>query len=67
MSKTMISLKPTIFRSGDRALGANIFATCQNCFTLTNYSGIDPEVFSGIDGYIYPRPRTFILGVKLNF
>ena len=34
---------------------------------VTRYTGIDPEIFGGIDGTVYPRPRTFILGVKANF
>jgi len=44
----------------------------QNLFTITNYSGIDPEVtfsknanFPGIDRGVYPLARTFLLG--LNF
>lgn len=51
----------------DRSLGMNVFFTVQNVATITKYKGIDPEVFGGIDGYIYPRPRTFVLGVKFNF
>ncbi len=51
----------------DRAIGMNVFFTVQNVATITKYTGIDPEVFGGIDGYIYPRPRTYVLGVKFNF
>jgi len=50
-----------------RALGMNIFATVQNVCTFTKYDGLDPEVFSGIDNNLYPRPRTYILGLKFNF
>ncbi len=39
----------------------------QNVFTLTKYSGLDPEVFNGIDNTIYPRPRTFLMGLNINF
>ncbi len=41
----------------------------QNVFILTGYSGMDPEVISenGIDGTIWPRPRTFSLRVNVNF
>ena len=35
--------------------------------TISPYSGIDPEVYGGIDGTVYPRPRTFVLGLKFNF
>jgi len=43
------------------------YFTVQNLATITGYKGIDPEIFSGIDNNMYPRPRTFILGVKYNF
>jgi len=41
--------------------------TVQNAFVITNYTGIDPEVSGGIDNNIFPRPRTFMLGLNLNF
>lgn len=37
----------------------------QNVFTITKYSGLDPEN-SGVDGNIWPRPRVYTLGVNLN-
>lgn len=40
---------------------------CQNVFTVTNYEGLDPEVYGGIDYSLYPRPRVFTLGVNLGF
>jgi TonB-linked SusC/RagA family outer membrane protein len=53
----------------------------QNVFVITNYKGIDPEIISiptpsttgvaqptvGIDQTIYPRPRTFTVGLNLGF
>ncbi|HKO64076.1 MAG TPA: TonB-dependent receptor [Candidatus Nitrosocosmicus sp.] len=43
-------------------------AGVQNVFTITNYSGLDPEVFeNGIDNSITPRPRTFLLGANMKF
>ncbi|MDH3323922.1 MAG: TonB-dependent receptor, partial [Flavobacteriaceae bacterium] len=39
----------------------------QNVFTITDYSGLDPEIFGGIDNTIYPRPRTFLLGANFKF
>ena len=39
----------------------------QNVLTITDYDGLDPEVSGGIDYNIYPRPRTYMLGVNLNF
>lgn len=43
-------------------------ASVQNVFTITNYSGLDPEVFAnGIDNSITPRPRTFLVGANMKF
>ena len=59
---------PKLFNvTADRPFSLNIFGTVQNICTLTRYTGIDPEIFGGIDSTVYPRPRTFVLGVKLNF
>jgi len=41
-------------------------ASVQNVFTVTKYSGLDPEVTSGIDNNLYPRPRTYLLGLSLS-
>ncbi|WP_179197726.1 TonB-dependent receptor [Hymenobacter crusticola] len=41
-------------------------AAVQNAFLITKYSGLDPEIFNGIDNNIYPRPRTFTFGLNLN-
>ena len=47
--------------------GLNVYVTGQNLFVLTGYSGFDPEV-TGVSDYLtYPRPRTFILGLKARF
>ena len=48
-------------------MNLSAFFTVQNVATITGYKGIDPEIFSGIDNNMYPRPRTFILGVRFNF
>lgn len=47
-------------------LNLRVYGTAQNLFVLTDYNGIDPEVFSGIDNNLYPRSRTFIIGVNLD-
>jgi iron complex outermembrane receptor protein len=39
----------------------------QNVLTITDYVGLDPEVGSGLDYNIYPRPRIYMVGVNLNF
>ena len=49
------------------------YVTGYNLFTLTNYSGYDPEVniatgmTPNIDDNMYPRSRTYTLGVQLSF
>ena len=59
---------PSLFKDkNERSFGMNIYATVQNVATITGYEGLDPEVFSGIDNNLYPRPRTYILGIKFNF
>lgn len=51
-------------------------ATVQNVFVITKYSGLDPEIGAGgggglgnpgVDNSLYPRPRTYSLGVNLDF
>lgn len=42
-------------------------ASVQNVFVITKYQGLDPEVASGVDNNIYPRPRIFSLGLNVNF
>ncbi|OSY89451.1 TonB-dependent receptor [Tenacibaculum holothuriorum] len=44
-----------------------IWAGMQNVFIITDYSGLDPEVFGGIDNTIYPRPRNILLGANIKF
>lgn len=46
-----------------------VYGTANNLFTLTPYSGPDPELvsYTGYDtGYGLPIPRTYTLGVKMN-
>lgn len=53
---------------------ARLYVSVQNAFTFTKYDGMDPEIgygtsgwCSGIDLGYYPHPRTFLLGVNLQF
>lgn len=45
----------------------HLFGGVQNVFTITNYSGLDPEIYGGIDNTIYPRARTFLMGANIKF
>jgi iron complex outermembrane receptor protein len=51
----------------NKKVDLRITATVNNAFTITNYTGIDPEINTGIDNRIYPRPRVFALGINLSF
>lgn len=44
-----------------------VSAMVQNVFTITGYSGTDPEVPNGMDNSFYPRPRTYSLSLGLQF
>jgi len=39
----------------------------QNVFTITKYSGVDPENLGGIDMTVYPRPRIYSLTLGFEF
>ena len=57
-----------LFKAGSwKGLSGRVYGSVSNVFTITKYKGIDPEVYNGIDGDVYPRPITFLLGVNLNF
>ena len=47
-------------------ISGRVSASVQNVFTITGYNGLDPET-SAIDSNIWPRPRTFTVGLNLNF
>lgn len=50
-------------------VGGRVFVLVQNPFVITKYDGLDPELThgTGVDRSIYPRPRTYQLGLSLNF
>lgn len=58
-----------------RISSARVYASAQNLFIITNYSGLDPESQNqsvknsqlGIDWAVQPQPRTFLLGLNVNF
>lgn len=54
-----------ISRGGNTTL--RISANVQNVFVWTKYKGLDPEIQSGIDYNLYPRPRTYTLGLNVGF
>lgn len=48
-------------------ISGRVYATASNVFTITDYKGVDPEVFGGIDNSVYPRPLSLLVGLSLNF
>ena len=44
-----------------------VSAMVQNVFTITGYSGTDPEMPNGMDNSFYPRPRTYSVSLGLQF
>jgi hypothetical protein len=50
-----------------RSTGMNIFASVFNVAYLTEYDGMNPEIYRGFDALGYPRPRQFVLGATLKF
>lgn len=45
-----------------------LYVNAENLFTITNYTGFDPEVGNfGLDGGVYPAARTFSVGFNFNF
>ncbi len=54
------------------ASNLDVYGQVENVFTITGYSGLDPELLPGeygacIDNGAYPRPRTFTVGLNLQF
>lgn len=49
--------------------GSNIrfYGSVQNVATFTDYDGLDPEITGGIDNSFYPRPRSAVFGVNIDF
>ncbi len=50
-----------------RGISGRIYASVSNVFTLTKYDGLDPEQTTGKESSLYPRCRTYQLGINLNF
>ncbi len=48
-------------------INARLYGSVSNPVVITGYSGLDPEVFGGIDRNIYPRSMTALVGVSLQF
>ena len=57
-----------------KGVEVDIYAELQNVFTITDYTGVDPEVpypddavnFPGIDRGVYPLPKTTLFGINIK-
>ena len=54
------------------ASNISVFGQVENIFTITDYKGLDPEVMlagygARVDSGLYPRARTFTLGLNVTF
>ena len=62
-------------RWGDKSVQVYVMGDCklrfygsiQNVRTFTDYDGLDPEIYGGIDNNFYPRPQTGVLGFSIDF
>ena len=53
-----------IFAAGS---SLRVYAMAQNVLVVTKYTGVDPEVFGGIDNGYYQMPKVYSLGLNFNF
>ena len=70
----LLQLGYTLPKSTLKNVGVRLSLSAQNLFTVTNYTGQDPErasggsvIESGIDNLGYPNPRTFLFGINMTF
>ena len=55
--------------------GIRVYVSANNLFTITKYSGYDPEVNTyagsntviGVDNFVYPQSKSFLGGIQVTF
>ena len=69
-----LSLGYTFDKLDDWLQSLQLYATCNNVFTITGYKGLDPEVnMGGLSPGVdyrwsnYPHTRTIMVGIRANF
>lgn len=71
----LLTLGYTLPKTITKKFDLRVYASAQNVFTITKYTGMDPErpfydggvIETGIDYNNYPSPRTFLLGLDIKF
>jgi hypothetical protein len=58
---TFTNKNPKVFNS------FRLWGQGQNLFTWTKWTGFDPEESNNIATYEFPNPRTFTIGLDINF
>ena len=61
------SLPSSLLRKSKFFSGIRIYVQAQNLFTITPFSGIDPEASSNVYKAQYPMSRQYSMGIDLNF
>ncbi len=44
-----------------------VYGMAQNVFVISDYTGVDPEIFGNIDNGFYQRPKVYSLGLNFQF
>jgi len=58
---------PALFGKSNPAVkNVRVYVSVQNLFTLTNYSGLDPESVNLLDQGTYPQSKAFLFGVNIK-
>ena len=42
------------------------YVSAQNLFTVTNYTGLDPEAYNMFDQGTYPQSKAFLFGINIK-
>ena len=51
----------------NKGTNLRVYGMAQNVFVITDYSGVDPEIFGNIDNGFYQRPKIYSLGLNFQF
>ncbi len=62
-----VTLGYTFNNIGKSDTSVRVSVAGQNLILITDYKGLDPEIASGVDNNLYPRPRIYTLGLTVNF
>jgi TonB-linked SusC/RagA family outer membrane protein len=54
-------------KPGSKIRGFKLWGQAQNLFTWTKWQGFDPEESNNIATYEFPNPKTYTIGLDINF